>query len=238
MRIITVASLKGGVGKTTLAVFLSQALAAAGHRVLVLDMDPNNNTTDFLCRDSDPEVIEAANLYHLLTARLPLDECVHPSSFGLSVIPCTPSLHRVGVELGTNPGSLLRFAARLRKADADFVICDTPPAIGYELRAALHAADLVLSPVHASRWALQALDILREEIETVAEGTDRAPELRIVASIVTPREVEKLRNVVAGLTETAILKAAAIKTAGGRGRSLSAKARSWGEFVSLAQEIA
>lgn len=238
MKVLTVASLKGGVGKTTLAVFLAQAIATRGHSVLVIDADPNNNATDFLCRDSDPDTIEAANLYHVLTGRATLADSIHPAGFGLSVLPCTPSLHRVGVELGTNPNSVLRFASNLRKLDFDFAIIDTPPALGYELRAALFCADSVLSPIHGSRWALQALEILREEIETVAEGTDRAPRLHVVPSIVTEKEAQALRDVLPGLTRTAITKSAAVKTAGARSKRLTEKAKSWGEFVRLAKEIA
>lgn len=237
MKVITVASLKGGVGKTTLAVFLSQALSVE-KKVLLIDADPNNNATDFFLRSGDVDAIDGANLYHGLTGKKPLSDCIHPTGFNLSVIPSTPGLHRVGVELGSNPGSVLRFVAGLKKLPFDFAVIDTPPAIGFELRAALHAGDLVLSPVHPSRWALQALDILREEIATVKDGMGKELSLLAVPSIVTAKEAEKLEGVIPELTSTAILKSGAVKRSGAQGKALSDKAKSWNEFQALAGEVA
>ena len=73
MKIITIASLKGGVGKSTLAIFLSQALAQLNTRVLVIDADPNNNMTDYFLRKIPSEEIESRNLYHVLAGKLSAD---------------------------------------------------------------------------------------------------------------------------------------------------------------------
>lgn len=237
MKVITIASLKGGVGKTTLAIFLSQSLSI-NKRVLLIDADPNNNATDFFLRTGDVMEIENANLYHALSGKRALADCIHPTEFNLSVIPSTPGLHRVGVELGTNPGAMLRFVAHLQKLPFDYAVIDTPPAIGFELRAALHAADLILSPVHPSRWALQALDILRDEIETVKEGMGKDLPLLVVPSIVTAKEAEALQVAIPEISKTAILKSGAVKKSGSTGKPLSEKIKSWNEFQSLAGEVA
>jgi chromosome partitioning protein len=238
MKIITIASLKGGVGKTTTAVYLALAMHAQKRSVLVIDADPNNNLTDFFLRDSDLHEIEARNLYHLISGKLKAEQCIHPA--GLDVIPCTLSLCRVGIELATNPLSMLRFGANLRKLDYDVILIDTPPSPGYELRAALHASDLVLSPVGLSRWSVQALDILRGELLDVQADLGRAPDLLAIAGMVTPIEEQSLRisSLADQLTYTSIHRSAAIRKAAATGSVLKSGSRASLEFESLAKEVA
>lgn len=238
MKVITVASLKGGVGKTTVSIFLSIALAERGKRVLAIDMDPNNNLTDYFLRNTDPEEIERRNVYHLLSGKLPATACIYPG--GVDVIPCTLSLHRVGIEQATNPGSLLRFASALRKLDYDMILMDTPPSPGYELRASLHASDLVLSPVGLSRWNVQALDILRGEILDVKEDVGRAPELLALPAMVTESEERSLRlsGVARLLTRTGIHRSSVLKHAAERGGLPSRTSRGNQDFKRLAEEVA
>lgn len=238
MKIITVASLKGGVGKTTTAIFLALALKERSKRVLVIDADPNNNLTDYFLRDADPNEIESRNLYHLLSGKATAEQCIYLA--GVDVIPCTLSLHRVGIEQGTNPGSLLRFASNLRKLDYDVILIDTPPSPGYELRAALHASDLVLSPVGLSRWNVQALDILRGEILDVKEDVGHAPELLALPSMVTESEERSLRlsAIAELLTQTSVHKSAPIKKAAATGKRPGGTGRGILDFERLAQEVA
>jgi chromosome partitioning protein len=239
MKTIAIASLKGGVGKTTIAAFLGQACAAAGKKTLLIDADPNNNLTDYFLRDADSAAIEAANLYQVFTDRATIAEAVHSTAFRLDVLPCTPSLHKVGVELATDPAALLRFGARLRKLDYEIIIIDTPPALTFEFRAALYAADLVLCPVALARWSDKALELLQDEIEKLAE-LKTPPALRAVPAIVTDSELltlqfSKLKGI---LTKSGITRAASIKKAANRAAGLSSKSRQWAEFVALAKEVA
>lgn len=237
MKIITVASLKGGVGKTTTAIFLALALKERSKRVLVIDADPNNNLTDYFLRDGNPHEIERRNLYHVLTGRCTAEECIY--SAGVDVIPCTLSLHRVGLELATNPGSLLRFGSTLRKLDYDVILIDTPPSLGYELRVALHASDLVLSPVGLSRWTVQALDILRGELLDVKEDMGRAPDLLAIPGMVTESEERSLRlsPFADHLTYATIRRSAVVRKAAATGRILKPGSKAGLEFEELAKEV-
>ena len=157
MKVITFGSLKGGVGKTTCAAFLAQALTAEGARVLVVDIDANNNLTDYFLRDTTAQELEARNVRHVLVDGLKPVEAVHHSAHGIDIIPATPELHSVGIELASDPGALLRFPVDLRQLDYDFIVIDSPPALVIELRAALYAANLVLVPIAFSRWTIPAL---------------------------------------------------------------------------------
>jgi len=231
--ILTVASLKGGVGKTSLAVFLAQALRKHG-KVLCVDLDPNNNATDFFLRHADPEAIEQKNVFHVLRGTERLSDCIHKA--GLPVLPCTPELHKAGQELGTKPAALMRFQKAIKESGFDFVVIDTPPALVYELRAGIYVADLVLSPLQYNRWSFQNLELLRLEIEDAREAP--CP-LLVVPSIVTQAENERLRNMFPDLefSQASITKSAAIRNAGNKATPLRESSKSHGQFESLSKEV-
>jgi len=238
VKVIALASLKGGVGKTSCAAFLSQALASIGSRVLAVDIDANNNLTDYFLRDANAEELEARNIRQVLIDGLKPSEAVYYSSLGVDVLPATPHLHRVGVELAGDPGALLRFAAALRRMNYDLVVIDTPPAMVMELRAALYAAEQVLVPIAYTRWTIVGYQLLRAELDKVAETTGVMPFLQVVPSCVTVQEAEKLRGIDAWKsTTTGILRSSAIKAAGTSGRALKKESKSWAEFLDLAREV-
>lgn len=238
MTIVTVASLKGGVGKTSTALFLAEALAYKGRQVILIDADPNNNATDYLAREMDPEAIEERSLYQAITGRRKLDECCIPTVFNLSLIPGTPSLARATVELAGDPGVALRFPRAARELDAEVVIIDTPPAITLELTLALYAADVVLVPVGLSRWTSAAYQVIADMARTAEETTGRESKLLALPSIVSEKEAETLREVpIWKATKTAILKSAAIRNAANAGKALNANAGAWEWFTALAREL-
>jgi len=170
MRILATASLKGGCGKTSTAVFLAILFYSLKKRVLVIDMDHNNNLTDFYLRSVEPEVIERGNVYHILHGDKQYERCIYKTIFGVDVIPSTPNLARIEIELARDPGALLRFPSFLRKLDYDIVVIDTPPSISFALTAALYAVNDVLCPVSWSRWTIQGYSLLAEECIKTAES--------------------------------------------------------------------
>lgn len=241
MRIISVCSLKGGAGKTSLAVFLSLALASENKRILVCDVDPNNNLTDFFLRNTDSEEIESRNIKHFLSGEHSAEDCMYDVSFfdNMKIIPCTVSLHTATHELTRSPGTILRFSSLLRKLPFDAVILDTPPFPGYELSLALHASDVILSPVALSRWTVQAYSALESELEIVSDGIQRRPVFNAVPVLVTGREETILRKSLNGtpITENAVHKSASIRNAVEKGTLLKSGTKGEAEFLSLAREV-
>lgn len=239
MKIVTIASLKGGVGKTSTALFLAEALAQAGRRVVLIDADANNNATDYLARDVDPENLEARSLYLALTNRRKLDDCLFQTHFGVSLVPGTPSLARSTLELAADPGVALRFPKAVRNLDADVVIIDSPPALTIELNLALYAADAVLVPVGLSRWTVSAFQVVADMVAATGETTGKAPRILALPSIVSEKEAATLRKVPSWTTtETAILKTAAIRNAANTGKPLKGSSTAWGWFEALVKELA
>jgi len=238
VRVIAFSSLKGGVGKSTSALFTAEALANAGRRVVAIDADANNNLTDALARNESATSLEEHSLFRAITGRRPLAECLLPTAFNIRLVPGTPSLAQAGRELARDPGICLRFPVELKALDAEVVIIDTPPALTIELTLALYAADLVLVPVGFSRWTVAAYQVIADELRLVEKTTGRAVRLLALPDIVTEREVETLREIPGWtMTRTAIFKNAAIRNATNTGNALKDNSTAWTWYSELAKEV-
>jgi chromosome partitioning protein len=158
-RILSVANQKGGVGKTTTAINLATALALAGQRVLLVDLDPQANLTSGVGLKG--QTTDAGSVYQLLTgdagdaAPFVLETAVT----GLSLIPSDRNLTGAEVELVMLPNREQRLRAALSPLAArfDYVFVDTPPSLGLLTLNALVAADAVLIPLNCEYFALEGL---------------------------------------------------------------------------------
>jgi chromosome partitioning protein len=242
--IITVSSLKGGVGKTTIAAFLAQALAARGMRVLVVDLDHNNNLTDYCLRNYEAEDIDARNIRHVLNGSVKIDSAIwlgmqpEGDARALDIIPATPSLATVGLEMARDPAGVLRLRSGLRRLDYDHVIVDTPPALTLELTAGLYAADLVLVPVSASRWTVQGYQVIEGEVSRVEDAGLAVPRMLAVPSMVSEVEAASIREVpIWRATAASIRRDPSIRSAASEGRALRDGTHGAEWFAALAAEV-
>lgn len=189
---IAVINQKGGVGKTTTTVNLGAALARAGRRVLLLDMDPQANLTVHL--DKRPE-LESRTLTHLLVEDVPLDQLVQPTTTpGLALVPSDTSLAGVEQVLANRIGreTILREAlAAFPRADQfDYLLMDCPPSLGVLSANALVAADQVVIPMQAEYLSLQGMAKLLEVIQLVQRRLN--PDLKIAC--IVPCMVDQRTN--------------------------------------------
>lgn len=238
MKAIAIASLKGGAGKTALAIFLALSLKARGMRTLAVDLDHNNNLSDYFLRSADTASIEARNAYHALSGSLAVNDCIHETPSGVDCLPATVSLGRVSLELARDPGSLLRFSPALKRAGYDMVVIDTPPSLCLEMSAGLYAASLVLSPVGFTRWTAQGFAILSEELQRVQSTLLREIPMCAIAANLSAAECAKLNQSHAlPLAPVAILKSAAIRRACDRGLALAPNSKSARQFDELADYV-
>ncbi|TGK45438.1 ParA family protein [Leptospira bouyouniensis] len=234
MKIITIASLKGGVGKTTLSIFLSLALLSAKRKILLIDLDHNNNLTDFFLRNEEIDTIQGKSIGRVLKGSLAITDSIFTTPLGVDMIPSVPELSQIAFELLFDTAAPLRFDSMLRNLKYDFIIIDTPPAISFELSCGLHVANTVLCPVGYSRWNIQGYSILESKVKRA--GGDK---LFIgVPSAVTERRVETLREGGLSLTKAVIHKSEAIASASDSGKPLKEGSTSADEFKILAKEIA
>ena len=162
--IYAVANQKGGVGKTTTAVNLAACLAEAGEQVLVVDLDPQANSTSGL-----GERANGISTYDLLDGA-PLDRLARATAFPrLHLVPAQPELAGAAVELADHVEgeTYLRRSLEAGRGAYSFVFLDCPPSLGPLTVNALAAADRLLVPVQAEYYALEGLTQLVRSVELV-----------------------------------------------------------------------
>ncbi len=181
--IVAVANQKGGVGKTTTAVNLAAGLARRGRKVLLIDLDPQSNSSiSYL----DMREVHFS-VYDLLTDRsVPLDSVIYPTAYqGLHVLPSRINLAKLESTLIGELDAPFRLKDRIEthKQNYDFILVDTPPALGLITINALVLATHILVPIQSSYFALEGTDDLLETVQKIKARPN--PGLQILGVVVT-----------------------------------------------------
>ena len=182
-RIIAVANQKGGVGKTTTSINLSACIAAKGKKVLVIDIDPQGNTTSGYGIEKN----ELENtIYELILGDCSIEDCIIKDIMpNISILPSNVNLAAAEIEMiGVEKKEfILRNEVDWIKDRYDFIIIDCPPSLSFLTVNAMTTADSVLVPIQCEYYALEGLSQLIHTVNLVKERLN--PELEMEGVVFT-----------------------------------------------------
>ena len=214
MKVYAIANQKGGVSKTTTAQCLGAGLAHAGYKVLLLDLDPQSNLTSICHAVTDAQDKTTVTMLEILTKENNINEGIQHMDL-YDIVPSSMFLASIDARLTDQMSRPYRLQTALKdlKGDYDYVLVDTPPALGTLTNNALVAADYVIIPAQADILSLQGVSQLYETIESVREHAN--PKL-VIAGIVLTRfqgRANLSKELRTKLFDTKIREAVAVKEA-------------------------
>jgi chromosome partitioning protein len=200
-RVIAITNQKGGVGKTTTAINLGAALAASDVKVLLIDADPQGNTTSGLGIQKTPGL---ATIYDVLIDGKEIGEAIcHTSMEGLDVLPADKNLVGVNLQLISveDRESILRRHLASIRDKYQFILIDCPPALDLLTLNALMAADSVLVPIQCEFFALEGVSELMDTIDRIRDSFDHPLKIEGILLTMFDDRTNLARQVAADLRE-------------------------------------
>ncbi len=181
--IVAIANQKGGVGKTTTAINLAVALAAFDYETLIIDFDPQSNSTSGLGVDITKN---NKNIYDVLCGRTPIEAAIRQTSVDwLDIVPTSHNLAGAEIELVSefSRESVLKRSLDKVRGMYKFIIIDCPPSLGLLTVNALNASNSVVTPVQCEYYAMEGLAYFMNTVEKIKQALN--PGLKIDGGVVT-----------------------------------------------------
>lgn len=192
MKVWSVATQKGGVGKTTTVVSLGGLLSQQGYKTLMLDMDPHGSLTTYFGLDPDTT---QDSLYRLFRVRdtgfeVSPHDIVHPTEFAnLSLLPASTAMATLDRQLGAADGMglVISRALKILSSEYDFALIDCPPLLGVLMINALAACDHLVIPVQTEFLAMKGLERMLRTLHMIGRARHPVPEYTILPTMYDQR---------------------------------------------------
>ncbi|MDI6799428.1 MAG: AAA family ATPase [Actinomycetota bacterium] len=182
-RAIAIVNQKGGVGKSTTTINLGTCLAQAGRRVVLVDLDPQGNSTSGLGLDKGSR---SSCVYNALIEEAPIKDLIESTQIeNLFVVPATIQLAGAEIELVSTISreTKLKRAIEPLREDFEYILIDCPPSLGLLTVNALTAADQIIIPIQCEYYALEGLSKLLESVKLIRQHLN--PDLEIAGVLMT-----------------------------------------------------
>ena len=172
MKVLTISNVKGGVAKTTTCATIGAGLTKRGHKVLLIDSDPQMNLS--MCFMNEPDE-ETPSLYSLYEKNVSIESIKIKIRDGLDLVPGDFELCSADMEFFKKAGSLKMLSKSIKslKDSYDYVIIDTPPNLGFLSLNAFMISDAILTPMAADSFSLRAVRLLKRTLTEVADEADK-----------------------------------------------------------------
>ncbi|EKR71331.1 ParA family protein [Leptospira noguchii] len=245
MKIISIASLKGGIGKTTITTGLAQALHSLRFRVLTMDFDENNNLTDITLR-GNPEIdlVAKRNIYSALACENGIQDIqsvIWKAKHGFDIVPAIKKIRDLDTLAKEDPSLGIRFAQEIRSLYYDYILIDLHPSINPSMFLSFYSSDMVLFPLEDDVHNAQAIVDIKEVVENVSRKKRSEILFRIVLNNMTESKTkeyfEAVRDLGAASMNSVILKNSHIKDCKDLARPLREDTKAFDWFLNLAKEI-
>lgn len=200
MKTFAFLNMKGGVGKTTTSINVATGLAMKGYKVLLVDFDPQGNTTS-MYMDEEPNI----TISDVLTAKSSIEDAVLEVDDNLDLVPASLelSMTEMDIRMQTNIPQHDRLKKALKKvADKyDFCIIDCPPILNLLTVNTIMTSDLIIIPIKPEKFAVQGYIYTNRNIEQIKEGWDLDVDYKILFTVVNRNNeeraiIEQLRELV------------------------------------------